>query len=327
VAVAGRIVALRALGLGDLLTAVPALRALRRAHPEHRLQLATPAALTPLAEVARCADEVVDTDLRNAGRPAPERPLDGALRRPDLAVNLHGTGPQTHRLLRALEPGRLVAFANAEAGVDGPAWTDDEHEVARWCRLVREAGVPADETDLDIDPAGLPAPPPVAEGATLLHPGAASRARRWPEGRWVALAQAEVTEGRGVVLTGSSAEADLARRIAADAGLPREAVLAGRTDVLGLAAAVAGAERVVCGDTGVAHLATALGTPSVVLFGPVAPTRWGPPPERPQHRALWSGRSGDPHARCLDAGLAEIAVADVRAALAALPARATRTMT
>ena len=43
----------------------------------------------------------------------------------------------------------------------------------------------------------------------------------------------------------------------------------------------------VCGDTGVAHLATAYGVPSVLLFGAMSPALWGPPPTRPQHRVLW----------------------------------------
>lgn len=86
-----------------------------------------------------------------------------------------------------------------------------------------------------------------------------------------------------------------------------------------LAALVAAAGRVVCADTGVAHLATALRRPSVVLFGPVAPALWGPPPDRPRHVALWAGRSGDPHAMRVDAGLLEIGVADVLAALRRLP--------
>jgi ADP-heptose:LPS heptosyltransferase len=92
-------------------------------------------------------------------------------------------------------------------------------------------------------------------------------------------------------------------------------VLAGRTDLMGLAAAVAAAGRVVCGDTGVAHLATALGRPSVVLFGPTPPSAWGPPPDRPRHRVLWAGRVGDPHAAEPDPGLLEIGVDDVLAAL------------
>ncbi|MEJ7717324.1 MAG: glycosyltransferase family 9 protein [Thermoleophilaceae bacterium] len=97
--------------------------------------------------------------------------------------------------------------------------------------------------------------------------------------------------------------------------------MAGTTDLRGLAAAVAAADRVVCGDTGVAHLATALGTPSVVLFGPTFPEEWGPPPSRPIHRVLWRGRRGDPHAAEPDAGLLEIGVEEVAVALDELPGR------
>jgi ADP-heptose:LPS heptosyltransferase len=107
-------------------------------------------------------------------------------------------------------------------------------------------------------------------------------------------------------------------RAVAGAVVPPEAVLAGRTDVLELAALVAGAGRVVCGDTGVAHLATALGRPSVVLFGPTPPAEWGPPAV-PHHVALWAGRRGDPLAAEPDPGLLAIGVDDVRAALAQLP--------
>ena len=74
-----------------------------------------------------------------------------------------------------------------------------------------------------------------------------------------------------------------------------------------------------CGDTGVAHLATALRTPSVVLFGPTSPALWGPPPDRPWHRALWAGTSGDPHGQRPDPGLLAIGVDQVTEALADLP--------
>jgi ADP-heptose:LPS heptosyltransferase len=139
--------------------------------------------------------------------------------------------------------------------------------------------------------------------------------------RWAAVAAAERALGREVVITGGHAEIPLATRIACAAGLSSDSVLAGRTDLRELAAAVAGAARVVCGDTGVAHLATALGTPSVVLFGPVAPHLWGPPPDRNHHRTLWKGTRGDPHADLPAPGLVEITVSDVLGALDGLPAR------
>jgi ADP-heptose:LPS heptosyltransferase len=308
--VSGLLVAHRALGLGDLLTAVPALRALARAFPAHRRVLAAPRALAPLAALIGAVDELVDVA---ALAPLPER-LHGA----DVAVNLHGRGPESHRLLLAARPRRLIAFACPAAGVDGPPWRADEHEVARWCRLLAAAGVAADPDDLELAAPATPAPA-AAAGATVLHPGAASGARRWPAARWAQVARAERAAGRRVVLTGSPGEAPLAAGIARAAGLPPSAVLAGRTDLLGLAATVAAAGRVACGDTGVAHLATALRVPSVVLFGPTPPAWWGPPPGRPWHRALWAGRRGDPHAAAPDPGLLEIAVEDVAGALAALP--------
>jgi ADP-heptose:LPS heptosyltransferase len=304
------VLAYRALGLGDFLTGVPALRALARAFPEHRHVLAAPGALAPLAALTGAVDEVVDTAPLG---PAPE----GA----EIAVNLHGRGPQSHALLRAADPGRLIAF-----GEHGVQWRSDEHEVARWCRLLDESGIPADPGDLGLAPP--PVPSPVTPGATLVHPGAASGARRWPAERFAAVVRAELEAGRDVVVTASAAERELAEAVAregaggeaaarggAAAGGARVTVLAGATDLLGLAAAVAHAGRVVCGDTGVAHLATAYGIPSVVLFGPTPPSEWGPPPARPQHRVLWAGRRGDPHAETPDPGLLEITVQDVLDAL------------
>jgi ADP-heptose:LPS heptosyltransferase len=302
------LVVLRALGLGDLLTAVPALRALAAAFPGHRRVLAAPADLRDLALLTGAVDEVVDT--------APLRPLNARLHGSDVAVNLHGRGPQSHGVLLEARPRRLIAFAHA--GVpesDGsPAWRADEHEVARWCRLLTELGIPADPTSIELERPRV-APPPAARDATVVHPGAASAARRWPVERYAAVARAEAGAGRRVVITGSAAEVELAQDLARRAGLRDDAVYAGRTTLLELAALVAASGRVVCGDTGVAHLATAYGTPSVVLFGPTSPLHWGPPPDRPSHRALWAGHRGDPHAAEPDAGLLALAVDDVLEAL------------
>jgi ADP-heptose:LPS heptosyltransferase len=297
----------RALGLGDLLTAVPALRALARAFPEHHRVLAAPAALAPLAALTGAVDAVAGA--------APLAPLPAHLHGADVAVNLHGRGPQSHALLRAARPRRLVAFGEPPDAV----WRAGEHEVARWCRLLAESGIAADPADLRIAPPRTPVPA-VAHGATLIHPGAASGARRWPAERWAAVARAERAAGRPVAVTGSAGERALAAAVAEAAGLPASAVLAGRTDLEGLAACVATAARVACGDTGVAHLATALGTPSVVLFGPTPPSEWGPPPD-PRHAVLWAGRRGDPHAAEPDPGLLAIAAEDVVGAVRDLPAR------
>ncbi len=333
-----RLLALRALGLGDLLTGLPALRALRDGFPAHELVLAAPRALAPLALASGAVDSVSDVHGLDAAALAGQLPAGPW----DLAVNLHGRGPQSSRALLALGPRTLVAWACPQAGVDGPVWRCDDHEVSRWCRLLSEVGIPADASRTDLT---LPVEPtgPVGRvperlvGATVLHPGAAAPSRRWPAARWALVAAAEAVRGRRVLVTGSSAEAPLvaavvtaATRLAERSGVQsthQDATqdLAGvdrlvGTDVMTLAAHVAMAGRVVCGDTGVAHLATALGRPSVVLFGPTSPARWGPPPERRQHVALWAGRTGDPHAERPDPGLFAIGVSDVLAALDGLPA-------
>ena len=342
---AGRpwLLALRALGLGDLLTAVPALRALHRHFPEHERVLVAPAFLAPLVALLDGAvDRMVDVDFRTQVAALP-----ATLPAVDVAVNLHGRGPQSHRALRALRPHRLLAFAD-EAGDGAPAargegggaalgataagvaahppagaaprWDDDEHERMRWCRMLGAFGVRADPDDLRLRAPDAP-PDGGFAGATIVHPGAAAAARRWPPQRWAAVARHELGQGRRVVVTGSGAEAELAATVAAAAGVDPRWVVAGRTDLVELAALVAAAGRVVCGDTGVAHLASALGTPSVVLFGPTSPARWGPP-AAPWHVALWAGRGGDPHGATPDPGLLAIGVADVVTALDGLPVRA-----
>jgi ADP-heptose:LPS heptosyltransferase len=306
-----RLVALRALGLGDLLAAVPALRALRAAHPGAEALLAAPAPLAPLAGLAGWA--LVDA--------RPLQPLPRALHGADLLVNLHGRGPQSHRVALAARPRRLLAFRHARvpqtAGM--PDWRAGEHEAARWCRLLAEAGMPADASRLALPAPALPERLAHLGGATVVHPGAASRARRWPAERFAVVAAAERAAGRTVVVTGSAGERALAAEVAARAGLGAAAVLAGRTDLLALAAVVAHAGRIVCGDTGVAHLATAFGVPSVRLFGPTPPQCWGPPVQDPRHRVLWAGRTGDPHADEPHPGLLAIDPGDVLAALADLP--------
>jgi ADP-heptose:LPS heptosyltransferase len=308
---------LRALGLGDLLTAVPALRGLATALPGRRLLLAAPAGLAPLVRLmgpVAARIELVDLCGLDA--------VPAGLRAARIAVNLHGSGPQSHRLLLAAGARRLVAFRHpgVPESSAGPAWDPGEHEAARWCRLLASAGIDADARALDLERPGDAARHPL-RGATVVHAGAASPARRWPPERFAAVARAEREAGRRVVLTGGPGEVTLAGRIAAGAGLPGTAVLAGRTDLGGLAALVAAAGRVVCGDTGVAHLATALGTPSVVVFGPTSPGTWGPPPSRrDRHRVLWAGSTGDPHGRRADPGLLRIGPERVLRELAELEA-------
>ncbi|BFU45135.1 glycosyltransferase family 9 protein [Krasilnikovia sp. MM14-A1004] len=299
------ILALRALGVGDLATGVPALRGLRAAFPREELVLAAPAWLAPLVDLIGGIDRVVPTDGLTPRR--------WRLDPPRLAVNLHGRGPQSHRLLRAAAPAELWAFANAEAGhPDGPVWIPEEHEVHRWCRMLRHHGVAADPGDLSL---AVPEHA-VPRGVTIIHPGAKSPARRWPADRFAAVARRLRSAGHRVLVTGSATEHDLRVRVARRAGLPASA--APVTGLAELAALIAHARVLISGDTGVSHLATAYGTPSVTLFGPMSPARWGPP-DRPYHRALWRGRHSEPGDRPgpgVHPALRAIGVEEVLAAVA-----------
>lgn len=309
------ILVLRALGLGDFMTAVPALRALRARHRDVPITLAAPRWLDPLIRWTGLVDERLDVDgLHEAPPPG---------RRPVLAVNLHGSGPRSHRWLLATAPGRLLSFRHSEipASAGGPRWSDDEHQVARWCRLLRWFGIEADAGNLEI-----PVPPPPAwdhnPDYVVVHPGAKDAARRWPPDRWGHVAAEMSARGHRLVITGDAGERPLAEHVASAGGVRRGDVLAGELDVLELAGLVARARAVLCGDTGVAHLATALARPSVVLFGPTPPSQWGPPVS-PLHRVLWSGASGDPHGREPFAGLTAITAEDVVRAFEDVPLDAT----
>ncbi|MFJ6913184.1 glycosyltransferase family 9 protein [Streptomyces sp. NPDC101133] len=308
-----RVLVLRALGLGDLLAGVPALRALRRAYPGHELVLAGPAELAPVAAASGAVDRVLPAAA--PGRAVP-RTLDWTGPPPDVAVDLHGNGPPSHRLLAGLRPGRLLAFAHPETPeVDGPVWYAEEHERERWCRLLRAYGIDADPTDLRLPRPDAPSPAP---GAVVLHPGAGAPSRCWPVERYAAVAEALRARGRRVVVTGGAGEADLVARLAKLADLPDTDMFGGGLPYDRLSALVAGARAVVSGDTGIAHLAVAHATPSVTLFGPVPPSRWGPPPH-PRHRTLWHpGPDGDPHGRETDPALLRITPDAVLEALHAL---------
>ncbi|MCV7215618.1 glycosyltransferase family 9 protein [Mycobacterium crocinum] len=276
------ILVLRALGLGDLLTAIPALRGLRRAYPDYRIVLATPEPLAPLALISGAVDEVLPTVGLGT--------LDYRGPRPALAVNLHGSGPQSIRDLLNTEPGELLTHRHRDfPGLAGLPWRAGQHEVDRWCGLMQWSGIDCAPGDLTIES-------PYAErtGTVVIHPGAAYAARRWPAERFAAVAARMRQDGHDVAVTGSAAEEPLVRSVVDMAGLPESANRAGQLGILDLVALIAGSRLLVCGDTGVGHIATATGTPSVLIFGPTPPSRWGPRGAGP-HVALWAGDVGDPH--------------------------------
>lgn len=311
------LLALRTLKLGDLLVAVPAVRALRRGFPDHRLVLAVPGWLEPLVELI----DGVDVLLPTAGL---DEPLPVAPGRIDVAVNLHGSGPESRRIIDALAARLTIAHRVPEIDGETPAdprmpeWRPDLLERRRWVRLVEAFGVAGDENEVALRSSARRSG---IRGATVIHVGAFYGSRQWPVERFAAVAEALRADGHDVVFTGSVAERERALAVSRRGRFDDATVLAGALGLGEFAALVEDARLVVSADTGAAHLASAYERPSVVLFGPAAPENWGPPPG--PHVVLTdpSRRRGETFSAEPDPALLAVTVEQVLAAAARVAGR------
>jgi ADP-heptose:LPS heptosyltransferase len=187
-----------------------------------------------------------------------------------LALMLRMAGVPTIAAVSVDYPGSLLDIRHR---VD-----DDVHEVERGLSLAATLGyrlAEGDDGGLRVRLGGADVPD--LEGRyVVVHPGASVPARAWAPERHAALVDVLIEGGRRVVVTGDTSERPLTALVA---GPRRPGVidLGGRVDLAGLARVLGGAEVVVVGNTGPAHLAAAVGTPVVSLFSPVVPAvRWRP---------------------------------------------------
>jgi ADP-heptose:LPS heptosyltransferase len=202
-----------------------------------------------------------------------------------LALLLRMAGVATIAAVSVDYPGSLLDIRHR---VD-----EDLHEVERGLSLAATLGYRLPEGDdgrLRIRRDRVADMPELEGRYVVVHPGASAPARAWAPERHAALVDALVEGGRRVVVTGGDDERSLTSLVAGgprpegsgepQGGSPvdRGVVdLGGRVDLAGLAEVLAGAEAVVVGNTGPAHLAAAVGTPVVSLFSPVVPAvRWRP---------------------------------------------------
>jgi ADP-heptose:LPS heptosyltransferase len=152
---------------------------------------------------------------------------------------------------------------------------DDIHEVERALSLAAAAGFSSPpRDDLRLAVALEPTPPPL-EPTVIVHPGASVPARAPTPETCRELVGLLADDGYDVLVTGGPGECDLTAFVAG--GHVRAVDLGGRTTLAELASLVAGARAIVCGNTGPAHLAAAVGTPVVSIFAPTVPAvRWRP---------------------------------------------------
>ena len=282
--------------IGDVLTATPALRALRETYPHARVDLLTTPAAAGIVP-GSLVDHVWTSPRTLLSGPA-DLPnfvrLLRALRQTgyDAIVFLHhltlSRGVLKYRLLAAATGAPVVAGLDNGKGVwlTHPAADDGfgaVHEVDYGLRAVAALGAHTfdlsllarcDDTDKQQVASLLAALP--RGHRVAIHPGSGgySMARRWEPAKWAAVADALV-EGRGaqVILVGTPA--DGADSVQAAMHGPATN-LAGRTSLSQLAALLGQCDLFLGADSGVMHLAAAMGVPVVALFGPSNHLAWGP---------------------------------------------------
>ncbi|MGN6809303.1 MAG: glycosyltransferase family 9 protein [Thermomicrobiales bacterium] len=324
-----RIAVFRALFLGDLLCATPALRALRQRFPAAEITL------IGLPWARELVDRLPSLDRLALfpGYPGlAEAPYDAArtaafLRearaaRYDLAIQLHGDGNSSNGFVAQLGARATLGFRRDECDdrlTASLVYDRAEHEVLRWLRLFALLGADASDTRLaapvptaddEAVARALLAPLALAGGPLVgLHPGAKDPARRWPPECFAALADTLAARyGAQIVLTGVASEratTAAVRRLMHAPALD----LAGATGIGSLTALVASLDLLIANDTGVAHLAVATETPSVHLIGPGQPDEWLPL-DRARHQVVDARQLAAPNVDAATA-LRELPVAPV----------------
>lgn len=307
-----RIAVFRALQLGDMLCAVPALRALRASAPDAEITLI---GLPSMRDFAARYPRYVDTFVPFPGLPAfPEQTaredeLPGWIeamrdRAFDLIVQLHGDGTILNDFLETLGARTLAGFrpATEAARLERPTFVPwDEHmpEPLRYLAVVEALG----GDPVAVADARLELPIRDAERAewrrlaaveelaphrfACVHPGARWPSRRWPVERHAAVAARLAQRGLAVVVTGAPDERPIVdafvRALAVHGVVPVD--LCGRTSLGALAAMLEDTALLVCNDTGISHVAAAVGAASVVVASGSDDVRWAPL-DRDRHRVL-----------------------------------------
>lgn len=289
-----RVLAVRSDSVGDVLLCGPALRAIA-ARASRVTMLCGPQG-TAAGHLLPGVDEVLTWSAPWITDPAPDFTsvtagdlIDMvAATRSDAAViftSFHQSPLPLAALLRLAGVGHItgasVDFAGSLLDVrlrPGEDFPEDQPEVLRALGIAEAAGFPRPEDTrlrVEMDPgsaaaaAALVPPGPYV----VVHPGASVPARQWPAAHHRDLVRELHRRGRAVVVTGTPAERRLTAYVAGDSGIDA----GGRTNLAELAHVLAGAEVLIAGNTGPAHLATAVGTRVVSLFSPVVPAiRWAP---------------------------------------------------
>lgn len=286
--------------IGDLLMSFGAIRAVRERAPDARVELVVGSWNEALARLVPGVDRIETLDASWLARGAPHASAGAMIgaalgwrrRRFDLAINFEGD-IRSNFLMWVSRATRRVGFGMAGGGpllTDCVPYDTHLHVAVNSLRLVDRALSPADNAPSSAPPT-LDLPAAARERAAILlgleeaggpvvgiHASGGRRIKQWDPGRFAEVAARLVqSHAARIVLTGSAADRPDVDRLKAalPAGI-EVSDLAGDLDLVTLAAVLERLSVFVTGDTGPMHLAAAVGTPIVGIFGPSDPARWGP---------------------------------------------------
>ena len=267
-----RILVIRGGAIGDFILTLPALKLLRDAFPSAHLEILGYKHIVALAEMSGYANATRSVEY---ARLSSFFSRDGELA-PEL-TDYFGSFQQVVSYL--FDPDEFFANNLKRAGVrnliaGSPKITDQEH-------AARQLARPLERLALYLDnPAAVISPNEKREAdASLiaLHPGSGSETKNWPLERWAAVAESLLSAdaGRRLLLIGGEADAERVARLCAV--LPNEKVrCAQNLSLVELAARLQNCALYLGHDSGISHLAAAVGTPCLLLFGPTDPAIWAP---------------------------------------------------
>jgi ADP-heptose:LPS heptosyltransferase len=279
--------------MGDVLICGPAARAV--AARAGRVTMLVSSRGAAAAELLPGVDDIVVWDCPWITVPAPPVDPDDLARLQDtiraaavdealVLTSFHQSALPTALMLQQAGVRRIAAISEHYPGTllsSRLTEPPDAPEPVRMLSAAAAAGyrLPADDDGRLAVKIAEPVPPWLPDDEyVVVHPGTDAPARSYPLPSWQRVVEQLTSAGQTVVVTGGPAEAPLGAALARSARSSGRALdLTGRTDVAALAALLAGAEVVICANTGPAHLAAAVGVPVVSLFAPVVPAvRWAP---------------------------------------------------
>ena len=283
--------------VGDAVMTVPALRNLRRLFPNSHITLATRSSAKGLFSEAEFLDDLL---VHEGGglRSVVHQVRDWRRRNFDLAVLLPNSIETALVASLARVPIRIGYATDGRQRLlthplDLPDWRSSQHEVFYYLNIIArlEWLVNREQTFLNAQPdASLEVAETrkiaaldflrhnrikgITDGRLLIAicPGSInSRAKRWPAERYAALADRFIDEcGADILLIGSAAEEAVSLEVS-ERMRNNPVMLTGKTELAELVAVLSLVDLLVTNDTGPAHIAAALGRPTLVIFGPTNP--------------------------------------------------------